>query len=104
MVIPAIRLHLDVLADHIKSHCFCLFDVESESLIGGRGIQAIWPPALIQRSILKQKLIVQHHPLNAFVIRLHRDLSHGEITADLIDDLALSHHGDLQVVEKRILR
>src|SRR5690606_10228277 len=38
VVIPAGRLHLDVLADHIEAHFLGLLNIKKKRLVGGRGI------------------------------------------------------------------
>src|SRR5690606_7053189 len=80
VIIPAGRLHFYVLTDHIKPHLFGLLYIIPECGISWSSVEAIRPPALVERSILKQELIIQQHFLNAIFIRSHGHFSHGEIT------------------------
>ena len=79
VVIPAGRLDLHVLADHVEAELLGHFEVVLQRLVGRRGVESVGPEALIERAILKQRLVVEHHPRDAGLVLAERDFAHGEV-------------------------
>jgi hypothetical protein len=77
--VPAIRFHFDVLARHVEAEPLRDVDVVSQRRIGRRGVQPVWPPALVERPNLKQRLVVQAQPRRAISAFAKRRLPHAEI-------------------------
>ena len=102
-IIPAVPLHLNVLADHVKPEVLRLLDVELERVISWGSVSAVRPEALVQWPHLEQDLVIQQHLLDA-IDRAYRDLAHAEIAADRVVGDAALDHGDLQSIEIRIVR
>ena len=102
-IIPAVRFNLDVLAGHVESKLPGHFDVVTERLIRRRGVNAVGPKTLIQRSELEERLVIQQEAKRAFVVLGSRDFAHPEIGGDLVHSLAALHHRELKIVEVRRL-
>src|SRR5690606_35340868 len=94
VVVPAVGLDLDVLADRVEAEPLGLHQVVLESLVGGRGVDAVGPEALVERADLEDGLAVEQHP-----VVLDFDAAHAEVRADLV-----ALHPDGQVVQVRVLR
>ena len=98
-----------MLADHVEAPCLGFLYVEAEGIVSGSGIKAVRPPALVQRTILEENLIVQRQPPgalgNAFAglegirISLCRYLPERRITGHLVHRLALTDYGYVQAVK-----
>ncbi|MCY1364380.1 hypothetical protein D9M69_511800 [compost metagenome] len=73
-----------MLPDHIKAHLFGFYHVKLQGLISRSGVKAIGPPALIQRTVLEQELILQEHPLYSVGSCFHGYFTHGKIRPHLI--------------------
>ena len=98
-VIPACRLHLNVLADHIAADLFGVFDVEQHRRFAGGGVEPLGEVALIERTILKDGLIVERKAPEAFVITGFSDLAHGEVARHLVHHHAVHFQAQGQVIE-----
>ena len=48
MVVPAKRLYLDVLAQHIETEAFGEGNVCNQRFVGRRGVQSVAPIALVE--------------------------------------------------------
>ena len=84
VVIPAQRLHLDVLSQHIVAHGFGHADIIGKRLVGGSGVQPVGPVALIQQAVVEEGLVVEKQPLYALFVLLHGEFAHGKIALDQI--------------------
>ena len=88
VVVPAGRLNLDVLADHIVAEVFGLDYVIFEGLVRGGGIKAVRPPALVQRAKLEIRLSVEPKALETVCVNHFGRSPYGSITANLVLHLA----------------
>mmetsp|Transcript_9725 Transcript_9725/g.27709 ORF Transcript_9725/g.27709 Transcript_9725/m.27709 type:complete len:614 (-) Transcript_9725:198-2039(-) len=110
VVVPPLALHLDVLPDHVEPHALRDLDVPLEGLLGGRGVEPVGPPALVQDPVLEEVLIVQLEPLDAVHVGSHGDLPHGGVAPDHVDVVVRLLRDDrvvqvdLHVVKERALR
>src|SRR4051812_40304339 len=93
-----------MLPDHVEAQVPCLFYVKPQCLISGGGIQAVGPPTLVERTILKQKLIIDQDPFYPVCIGSDRDLAHGEVAFYLIHYLFVPQNRKFKVIQKRIFR
>src|SRR5262249_2211842 len=83
-VVPTLWLDFDVFADHVEPELLGQLNVVLQRLIGRRGVQAVWPKALIERANLEIWLSVEEKPCDALVVLRHLDLAHGEVAFDLV--------------------
>ena len=58
VVVPAQRLDLDVLAYHVEAEPVDRLEVGAQCLVGGGGVQAVWPVALVEGAELEDGLAV----------------------------------------------
>ena len=101
-VVPAGRLHLDVLADGVEAALLRLFEVKLERLIGRRGVEAVRPATLIERAELENELPVEQRPQDASDLALG-DAAHAEVTRDGVDHRVALFDRYGEVVEERIV-
>ena len=88
-----------MLAQHVAAQTLNDIQVEQHGLLGGWGVQAIRPVALVERAELEKGAVVQAKAGAPEGIRPQAELAHGEVAGDLV----LSGH-DGQIVEMRIGR
>ena len=104
-VIPPIRLHLDVLARHVEAELFGDLNIVFERLVGGGGVDAVGPEALVERPAQEDRLAVEQDARHALLVRLaDLDLAHAEIAVHGVGLLAVLAQLDVEVVEERLLR
>ena len=104
-VIPPRRFHLGVLAHEIHPHRLGPLEVELQRLVGGRGVDAVRPEALVQRAVKEGDLAVQRDPRPALPIIDNADGAQPGIAGNLVDDLPdWVQQPDLEVVEIRVIR
>ena len=99
VVVPACRLNLDVLADHVVAKVPGLDYVIFEGLVRGGGIEAVWPPALVQRAKLEIRLSVEPKALETVGIYYLGRSPYGSITAHLVLHLATLYRLDFKRIE-----
>ena len=87
--IPTSRLHLDVLADHVESEVFRLDHIVFERFVGRGRIQAVGPPALVERAEMENILVIELQPHDSVGIAGGRILTHRCIAVHSIDLLAV---------------
>src|SRR5262245_15910687 len=86
MVVIARRFDFDVLAQHVEPGLAQPFYLPLHRFVGRRRVQAVWPPALIERAVLKQRLpIEQDHRLPRNCAGTERNLAQAEIAGDDIE-------------------
>ena len=73
-----------MLADHVVSEVFGLLDVEFQGLVRRGGIEAVRPPALVQRTIVEDMLPIETQPFITIFIDHHAHRTHGRIARYLI--------------------
>ncbi len=91
VVVPAGGFYFHVLADHVEAHVARFLDVKQQRRVGGRGVEAVRPPALVERAVLKHKFVVDQHPLDALGVGLAADLAHGEVASHLVHHFVFAH-------------
>ena len=97
---PALRLHLDVLADEVEAELLVLLDVALERVVR-RGAQvSVRPVPLVERAVLEHELAVDRRTHHA-VDNLLAEFAHSEIARELIHHPVATSHLDLEVVEER---
>ena len=101
-VVPARRLHLDVLADGVEAQVLRLLDVELQCRVGGRGVDAVGPVALVERGQQEGRLAVEHDAVESAHF-LDTDAAQAGIAGDSVTLIAL-HQAGLEGVEEGILR
>ena len=102
-IVPAARLHLEVLAHHVESVFLHLDDVVLYSLIAGRREVALRPVALVQRSGLEDELVVEHHAVVAVLVAAQAYLAHAEVALHLVLLAVVVQQLQLEVVEERVV-
>src|SRR6266511_1422342 len=100
MVIPALRLDLHVLTQHIEAHALRLLNIIAQRVVRRRAVQPIWPPPLVQEPDLEIWLVVQEQPIDAGAVAGDGDLTHANVALDLVTVTKRN----LKVVEKRLRR
>ena len=98
-VVPARRFHLHVLADHVEAQALGHDDVVAHGGFGGRRVQSIGPPALVERTVLEERLVVEEEAPVAVGGGADGDLPHPEVAADGV----ARGEGDAELVEVRIV-
>ncbi len=98
-VVPAGRLDLDVLADHVVAERPLFLNVALEGIVGRSGIDAVRPEALVERAELEDELVVQQH-LHETIDRAQADLAHAEVAGHRVHRGRSLGQGDVQVVEE----
>ncbi len=86
VVVPAQRLHLDVLANHIAAHLASVFDIIQHGFLGGRRVEAVGEVPLVERAVEEERLAVEGEAQVTVTIRGKGELAHGKIAANFIDD------------------
>ena len=95
IVIPR-RFDLHVLAAHVKTHALERVDIGAEGRIGGRRVETVGPPALIERTDGEGRAAIQKDTVEAGQILADLHLAHAEIAGH---GVALGKV-DLYVVER----
>ncbi|MBA7669411.1 hypothetical protein ES703_77541 [subsurface metagenome] len=101
-IVESLRFELDVFAHHVEAEAFCGFDVIPQCFVRGSRIQTVRPPALVQRAVLKERLVVEHDAVDAAFIFADRYFSHAEVAVDRVDCFArpvFQRH--VQIVQER---
>ncbi len=80
MIIPPLRLDLDMLSEHIEAHFLHFHNIKDKSLVGGRRIQSVRPVTLIEHTVLKPCLSVQADARNPGLVLFHRKGAKRKIT------------------------
>ena len=99
MIVPAVGLDLDMLANHIEAQLLGHLDIIEHGLVGGCGVKAIGEPSLVQWPILEIILAVELHTDNAVLVACRGDGTHGGIGGGFVDDLAVAIEPHPDIVE-----
>ena len=98
-VVPALALHLDVLADHVEpERCHRLY-VETKGLVRGSRHEAVGPVSLIEHAAQEERLVVQAEALHALLVWLDRGGPEGAVAVDVVRIVR-----ELDGVQVRIIR
>ena len=100
VVVPAQRLHLDVLAQHIKAQPLHFSNVMDQRLIAGGGVVAVAPVALVQQSVLEIGLSIQQQPRQPLFVLPNAEGPHPEVAFHPV----AARQDDGNIVEERLLR
>ena len=98
MEIPAVRLDLHVLANHVETVFLGTLYVEAESLVARSSVEAIRPPALVEGTELEQSFAIQGHAFVPIIIPHHGNLAESSVGLDLVDGLSILYELDAQAV------
>ena len=100
IVVPR-GLDLDMLTQHIEPEIFQDLEIVDHAFFGRGRVQAVRPPALIQRTMLEDKFVVQQETRNSVFALADRGLAVRIVRFDLVDRFAVFDERDGQVVEYR---
>ena len=95
-VVEARGFDLDVLAHHVKAELLEGLDIGAQGLVGGRGVEAVGPPALVERADLEERLVVEEDAVGAGGIGLHFDAAHAEVALHRV----AGFQADIEIVER----
>ena len=99
VIVPAVALDLDVLAQHVEAHVLGQLDVIDERVVARRGVEPVRPVALIEQAVVKIRLAIEKQAAHAVRIRLDAALAHGKVA---VDRVVPERHAE--GVERRVLR
>ena len=98
-VIPARRLDLDMLADHVTANLFGVFDVKQHGFLRRGSVEPFGKVALVERTKLKDGFIVEREaPETVFIARFAK-FAHAEVAADLIHHHPVNFQLNGQIVK-----
>ena len=92
-----------MFADHVVAEGLGLFDVELQGLVGRGSVEAVGPPALVERAELENRLSVQTHPAEALVVEDYGRLAKGRVAFNAVEDLVSLLERYLQGIEVRLV-
>ena len=95
---PQVVLQLDMFPDHIHAKVLHYLQVIYHSFVRGRCQQSVGPPALIQRAVHIEGLVVQQYGRMS-VHHSTREFTHSEVSAYLIAPIPLSFYSNIQIVK-----
>ena len=98
MVIPARRLNLDMLAQHIEAETLCHLNIINHRLVRGRREQALTPIALVEQAALEIGLIIEHQARDSLPVPADAAFAHADIGAHRVSQLALRVECKLNIV------
>ena len=99
VIVPAVALDLDVLAQHVEAHVLGQLDVIDERVVARRGVEPVRPVALIEQAVVKIRLAVEKQAAHAVLVCLDAALAHGKVA---VDRVVPERHAE--GVERRVLR
>ena len=97
-LIPQVGLHLYMLAHHVHTERFYRFEVEDHTLVAWRCEQSVGPPALIERTIHVERLVVEHK-CGVSVNHRFAELTHAEVALRRVGGGSVFHESELHIVE-----
>ena len=68
VIIPAQRLDLDVLAEHIEAHVLHELDIENHGVVARRSVESVREVPLIEHAVLEIRSAVEQQPGNAVFV------------------------------------
>ncbi len=99
--VPGSRFDLYVLTDHVKAPILCFVNIVDQCFMRWSCIEAVRPPALIERAELEQILVVELQAHYTAVVTTCRELSHCGIASDFIYRLAILIERDIEIIKVR---
>ena len=103
-VVPTCWLHFHMFANHVIAKIFCLLNVVPQSFVARSGVEAVAPPALIERAEHENRLVVEHQTHNAVLVLCSAEFAHREVTDNIINKLIPLIHRHVYTVKERIIR
>ena len=101
MVVPALRLDLGVLAQQVEAQLPHGVQFVLHGGVGGRGVKAVGPIALVQQAVEQDGPAVQEKPPDALCILFTLPLAEGEIAVDGVEALFFALcRADRQIIEE----
>ena len=97
-VIPACRLNLDMLADHVAADLFGVLDVKKHGFFGRRGIEPFGEVALVQWTKLKDGFVIEREAPKALPVADLAKLAHAKVAPHLVHHLPVNFQFKGQVV------
>ena len=99
MVVPALRLDFGVLAQQVEAQLPHGVQFVLYGGVGGRGVKAVGPIALVQQAVEQDGPAVQEKPPDALCILFTLPLAEGEIAVDGVEALFFAlGRADRQIV------
>ena len=98
MVVPAQRLDLDMLAQHIEAHRLGGADIVDKRLIRRCGIESVRPVALIKQTVLEVWLVIQEQPRHSVFVLCDGYLAHRKVAEHLVLPAAYAEAVELWVL------
>ena len=89
MPVPAFGFDLDMFADHIEAQLLREPDIVEQRLVGRGRVEAVGPPALVERAEMENILVIELQPHDSVGIAGGRILTHRGIAVHSIDLLAV---------------
>ena len=68
VIIPAHRLDLDVLAEHVEAHVLHELDIEHHRVVARRGVEPVGEVPLVKNAVLEIRPAVEKQPGNAVFV------------------------------------
>ena len=101
MVVPALRLDFGVLAQQVEAQLPHGVQFVLHGGVGGRGVKAVGPIALVQQAVEQDGLVIEEKPPDALCILFTLPLAEGEIAVDGVEVLFFAlGRADGQIVEE----
>ena len=101
MVVPALRLDFGVLAQQVEAQLPHGVQFVLHGRVGGRGVEAVGPIALVQQAVEQDGPAVQEKTPDAFCILFAFPLAEGEIAVDGVEALFFAlGRSDGQIIEE----
>ena len=104
VIIPAVGLDLDVLADHVEAEILGLLNIKLESLIGRGGVKPVGPPSLVEGAKLEDSIAVQTHKKGVAVLPVGGDFPHRSVSCHPVDYLSGTKYLNIKSINIRRLR
>ena len=104
VVVPAVGLDFDVLADHVEAGFSDLRKIEDHCFVRRRRVNAVRPVSLIQHALLKNHFMIETQP-RAYAPGpvFERPLLHGKTTQRRIRPHAVLPRTNIKIIQIRIL-
>ncbi len=99
-VVPAHRLHLDVLAHAVEPERLDAFQVEPQCLVGGGGVDAVGPVTLVERRVEEHRPVVEQDAPWPVALGVHAHGAQRCVARHLVEHgTVVAHHPHGHVVE-----
>ena len=99
MPVPAFGFDLDMFADHIESQLLREPDIVEQRLVGRGRVEAVGPPALVERAEMEERPAVERHALDTVGVAPGGDLAQRGVGFGTVDHPSVAQERHGQVVE-----